>query len=246
MEEIKKIPYFDTKSPYKNSLKPVVKNAKERILADRAEYLETYDSEALHDLRVGTRRYLALLTLLVDFADGKSYKALVKELKRIMKNTGVMREIDVFKEHLPDANLSETEVELVLSRVDEVYSNRREDLLELLNDDEYVEFLNDLDFQTIMLLEEREESINEISQGFLDNLYMDISNNMLNRDVMEIDELHKVRISAKVLRYNVDLLKDYLDESYIPIKDEAKNIQDILGEVCDRNFIDKMLEIYLR
>jgi CHAD domain-containing protein len=53
------------------------------------------------------------------------------------------------------------------------------------------------------------------------------------RDPANIRELHDLRIAAKRLRYTLEVLGDALGPSSAIAEDEAKALQDVLGEVHD-------------
>ena len=62
------------------------------------------------------------------------------------------------------------------------------------------------------------------------------------RDPANIRELHDLRIAAKRLRYTLEVLGDALGPAAAIAEDEAKALQDVLGEVHDCDVLGPRLE----
>jgi len=53
------------------------------------------------------------------------------------------------------------------------------------------------------------------------------------RDPANVPELHDLRIAAKRLRYTLEVLGSALGPAAAPLEDEARALQDVLGEIHD-------------
>ncbi|MDX6560729.1 MAG: hypothetical protein QOD65_543 [Gaiellales bacterium] len=62
------------------------------------------------------------------------------------------------------------------------------------------------------------------------------------RDPANVRELHDLRIAAKRLRYTLEVLGDALGPSAAIAEEEAKALQDVLGEVHDCDVLGPRLE----
>jgi len=62
------------------------------------------------------------------------------------------------------------------------------------------------------------------------------------RDPANVRELHDLRIAAKRLRYTLEVLGDVLGPAAGVVEDEARALQDILGEVHDCDVLGPRLE----
>jgi CHAD domain-containing protein len=62
------------------------------------------------------------------------------------------------------------------------------------------------------------------------------------RDPANVRELHDLRIAAKRLRYTLEVLGDVLGPAAGAVEDEARALQDILGEVHDCDVLGPRLE----
>lgn len=65
-------------------------------------------------------------------------------------------------------------------------------------------------------------------------------------DPAEVTALHDMRIACKRLRYLLEIFAIAFPEDLTPFIDEVRNLQDILGEIHDRDVQVPMLEEHLR
>ena len=65
------------------------------------------------------------------------------------------------------------------------------------------------------------------------------------RDPANVRELHDLRIAAKRLRYTLEVLGDVLGPAAGVVEDEARALQDLLGEVHDCDVLAPRLEAEL-
>ena len=79
----------------------ILHEALEQILANRAGVLSGEDPEYLHQLRVGTRRLRAALTVFGDMMRKEDLRALRRMLRALARVTGPARDWDVFARRLP-------------------------------------------------------------------------------------------------------------------------------------------------
>jgi hypothetical protein len=64
-------------------------------------------------------------------------------------------------------------------------------------------------------------------------------------DPVNVTELHDMRIACKRLRYLLEIFGDAFDDDLEPFVDQVKGVQDILGDIHDRDVQVPMLEEHL-
>ena len=65
------------------------------------------------------------------------------------------------------------------------------------------------------------------------------------RDPVNVRELHDLRIAAKRLRYTLEVLGDVLGPAARVVEDEARALQDVLGEIHDCDVLGPRIEAEL-
>lgn len=224
-----------------------------RLLLEEKGVRQNIDPEAVHDMRVATRRLRAILQIISEVAPANDVRYFRKELRRLANTLSGMRDADVFlnavatyAKHLPPDTLSN------LDTLSSALRNDREAgfaaAIDYLNSERYEDFKRDFaafmtddasGWDTETRLRDRAGSI--IWQHYealrMYELQIDLS-----RDLEpQIEELHNLRIAGKRMRYVLEMFADatgsQTDKALKPLKD----MQEHLGTLQDIAVADDYL-----
>lgn len=238
-----------------------------KAIKHESEVIKDEDPEELHQMRVGVRR---LRSAIAGFAPALSLPkgAQDKNLGKIGRILGILRDLDVLKETLTQKylpQLPETE-QLVLTQSLKTLEKRRHKALKrvrkLFEDKLYYNFKQDLELWLVEPQYQPIASINiyliladlllpEISRlllhpGWLVGVRFD-GNQVIfteNREqilYLQAETLHDLRKEAKRTRYLLELFTHFYGEQYQSYLQDIKSIQDILGEVQDSFVLGEFL-----
>ncbi len=216
----------------------------EEMAGLRGVALDFSNIEGVHDMRVAARRLRSALRDFSPFLKKNLWKNVRRELKRIADALGAVRDEDVALAALEKLQ-AQAETEEIRAEIEEFGKNRRQkreqarlDLIEALA----VAHFSPLQDEISAVLEEslrgknalRNLSFNEAGNiavnGSLDE-FCDLSDALYQP--CEINKLHKLRISAKRLRYAVELFTACWGEKIAPFAQEIAEMQSALGDVHD-------------
>ncbi len=217
-----------------------------------ASYEEAEDpTEAVHQLRVSSRRLRSFVALFSPVIGDKPAARLRRRLRRITRGVGPLREWDVNLERLralhdgaeplPRAALEHViawaeqqrsptvaEARKAVRRVDtETLACALEDALDRICG-RLLRLEADLDPLAWTLLEpELERAFAELP---------------VEREETDVEPLHEVRTRAKRLRYALELLKPTMGDGYRRLRRPARAIQRALGDHHDLSLLVEMLQ----
>jgi len=208
--------------------------------------LKRKDIEDVHDLRVASRRIRAVLNSFSSYLPKKQYKSWIKDIKTITKSYGQVRDIDVQLALINDiySNVEDRKLRSGLRRVKLRLEQKREKREEKTNKRTQV-LLNssailELSEWVISTLSEPDVETN-YSSALYQLGYQQIQNRLdeflfyevFIFDSQRVEELHAMRISAKKLRYSLEVFAElYTHETDFAL-DITKQAQDYLGEIHD-------------
>ncbi|MCS7470882.1 CHAD domain-containing protein [Stieleria sp. ICT_E10.1] len=190
--------------------------------------------EHVHQLRVSTRRVIAVLQLYKDVLPDKQALRMERRMKRIRQVAGVARDLDVLALRYRDSD-SQKHKRLVRRLTPLRRKARRSiaDLNHALMDKDHLarrvkKLLKSIRCQSPQDLKAfAKTQLAQRSQCFFKHA---------KRDLDRIDELHRFRIQAKRFRYTVELLGDVLPaEIRTEIYPVVCNVQELLGELHDHS-----------
>jgi CHAD domain-containing protein len=189
------------------------------------------DPEALHQLRVATRRARSLLRAARGLVAPDWAEPLRTELGWLGSLLGPVRDLDVLLEHL-DSEATTLEGEdarafrRLRARLAAERHEAREQLLEALDGERYLRLLDRLEGAADAPAGELATPLSEIAgQAFA----------KLRKAVKALpprptdDELHRVRIKTKRARYAAELAAPDLGKRGAKFVDRAKGVQDVIG-----------------
>ncbi|MBK8810407.1 MAG: CHAD domain-containing protein [Acidobacteria bacterium] len=215
----------------------------------REAVIESEDIEAVHDMRVATRRMRSALRDLKPFADPESLRKLVDNLKSLANTLGTARDLDVaivglrsLNEKSDDPAIRHGIEQMIADRV-----HRREEIQPTL-----VECVSEVSLTNLLLsfngvfLDPAEKpcrasfekagrraierAIREFN-GLSDSLYKPT----------QVDRLHQLRIAAKRLRYAIEFFGVCWGKKLKRFAKEVAEMQTFLGELHDADvWIEKL------
>ncbi|MCS6873251.1 MAG: CHAD domain-containing protein [Pyrinomonadaceae bacterium] len=197
------------------------------------------DAEVIHDLRVAIRRLRSAMRDFSDFLDRKRLKPLRKKLKVFASALGAVRDKDVACETLRKLSRKVEDkivAKTISSLIEEEISARRELFETFLS--ELPDQISDLE----KLFREFEFAVKPTSLSFAELGKRVISTNLeefllLSQSFYKpfgVDELHRLRIVGKRLRYSIELFSICYDRQRADaIAYQVAEMQGILGELHD-------------
>jgi CHAD domain-containing protein len=207
------------------------------------------DPEALHQLRVATRRARALLRAAEGLVAAGWADPLRDELKWVGGLLGPVRDLDVLLEHL-DAEAQTLEGDdarafrRLRSRLVAERARDRDALLEAMGSDRYFRLLDTLAGAAEAPAGDAPTPLPEIAGAAFAKLRKAVK--ALPPRPAD-DELHRVRIKTKRARYAAELAAPDLGKSGAKFIERAKVVQDVIGDHQDACVAEERLrELALR
>jgi CHAD domain-containing protein len=202
-----------------------------------AAYLAEHDIEHVHRLRVSTRRAMAALELYRDFLPRKPARWLRKRLKKVRRAAGDARDLDILGIRLEQtyANRAAPAEQVIRKQRADVQPDiikaaercRRGDRLVRRTGKLLEGIKPENDAEPTLFREWAIEQLDRRANAFFENA---------PNDLADTTALHQFRISAKELRYTIELLEAAFDrdmrKEHYPVVEE---LQECLGKVQDHS-----------
>ncbi len=208
------------------------------------------DSEELHQMRVGIRKFRAILRTARALLEPEWYTSLQEELRWLGTMLGTVRDQDVLLDRLyteadvlPPAERKIFERPLITFETHR--SQARMQLLDTLRSDRYLNLLSRLEQATqAPALREAPESslIHLAAQEFKQLIKAGKRGNAEPSD----QELHQLRIHTKRTRYVAELALETMGKPAIRFVRQTKRNQDLLGDHQDAVFTEERLRQLLQ
>lgn len=208
----------------------------------------TDDIECIHDMRVATRRMRSALTLFEKYLPGKSWKKWNKQMRRVTRALGTARDTDVQMDFLQEFLDGITElryragVKRLLLRLKQRRENAQGKVVTAMDQLELSGVLEDMG-RTLRRarVQARMNHVEENSSYVYQQAYLTISlrlEDMLAYEtyVMQperMEELHAMRITAKRLRYTMEVFQPLYDGTLKESLKVVKKVQTLLGDIHD-------------
>lgn len=96
MAKPKKIPYLDPSKPLEESLVKILRTRFDEMTSHEQGTVDGSDIEALHDMRVASRRVQAVFKIFRGVFPKKKFKDEYTELRMLIRSLGEVRDYDVF------------------------------------------------------------------------------------------------------------------------------------------------------
>ncbi|HWT83152.1 MAG TPA: CHAD domain-containing protein, partial [Candidatus Methylomirabilis sp.] len=223
----------------------------DRMLAHERGSREGRDQEELHDMRVAVRRMRAALRLFGPFLDRTAYKPFRKPLRRTGRVLGRVRDLDVFRHRaeqyldtLPQERRSE--LDQLLAAWQTAYDAAREEMLTLLDSEAYLQFKEE--FARFLATpgagapqtppEDASPLPNRVREAVAlliagSSAAVRAFQGRVERREASLPRLHRLRITAKGLRYALEFFRELLPADAESLIDRIKELQDHLGGIQD-------------
>ncbi len=222
----------------------------QRMLACEAGTRAGEDIEALHDMRVATRRMRAALRVFKPYIDWKAIKPHRKAIRRTCKTLGAVRDLDVYYEkttHYIEAKTTSKRPDLapLIGAWTEAHEKTREKLIDYLDGDRYCEFKEAFEdfLQSPMPAPDPEQSDGTVIPHRVRHvipavIYQRLAHvrafdGWILQPGVPLERYHRLRIAAKNLRYALEFFAEVLGPESEAIVDHLKVVQDHLGDLQD-------------
>lgn len=218
------------------------------------------DIEALHDMRVSTRRLRAAFRVFEAGFSKKAIAPLLDGLRATGQALGPVRDYDVFMEKLEHYQETLPEVERAnLQPLFDAWTAKRrsarEQMLTYLDSKKYFKFKqNFLEFvKTEGLGAKRIPTGKEpvpyqlchVATSLIYDSYAHVRAYEPGLDSAPIETLHQLRITFKRFRYTIEYLQEVLGQEAKAVIEETKAMQDHLGSLQDADVATGILQKFL-
>jgi CHAD domain-containing protein len=215
--------------------------------------------EALHDMRVATRRMRAAFEVFSEAFEPAILKPHLKGLRMTGRALGQVRDLDVFMEkaqHYLDAQpeADRSGLDPLLLAWGEQRENARAEMLAHLGGDNYRIFKQEFN----LFLQTPGAGAHPIPQDQpVPTIVRDVAPALIYTrlaavrafdkilQTARIEQLHALRIEFKKLRYTVEFFREVLGEQAKAVIDDLKKLQDHLGDLNDAEVATLILREFL-
>ncbi|PJF36927.1 MAG: hypothetical protein CUN49_02870 [Candidatus Thermofonsia Clade 1 bacterium] len=230
-----------------------------KLLARQADVLASDESEAVHQMRVATRRLRSTLRIFRSYYRQSVLRPWRAVLKRTAELLGKVRDLDVYREHMAryakaQPSASRRDLRLINAQLGERHAALRAQLCDYLNSAEYNAFLSEFAafLQTPFAAARRQAEaqpvprrICEIAPRLIYKQYGVVRAYAPYLETASLERLHALRIEVKRLRYLIEAFGELLGAQAEMVIDACKALQDFLGELQDAKVAAQLSELYL-
>jgi CHAD domain-containing protein/transposase-like protein len=205
------------------------------------------DIEALHDMRVATRRMRAAFEVFGNAFHTKALRPHLKGLRATGRALGHVRDLDVFMEKaqnylgtLPEAQRSG--LDPLLAHWQEMRENTRIEMLAHLDSQAYQDFKQEFNLflstpgSGAVAAPPEEPTPNRVCEVAPILIYSRLAGVRAYDACLShasVEQLHALRIEFKKFRYTLEFFREVLGDSAKAVIGEVKKLQDHLGDLND-------------
>jgi len=234
-----------------------------RMLYHEAGTRQGEDIEALHDMRVATRRMRNAARLFEDYL-APEMKPFIKGIKRTNRALGAVRDLDVFwkktEDYLASAEKDGKQPDLGQLQMawSEAHEAAREEMLRYLDSKKYRKFkrrfgqyLQSPWPETQPHFTEKGEAVPHYLRHIAPILiYQRLANlrayeGVLPGEEIDLNRYHRLRIAAKYVRYTLEYFEEVLGPDVETLINHIKKLQDHLGDLQDAVVASNILRDFL-
>ncbi|MGE5141796.1 MAG: CHAD domain-containing protein [Rudaea sp.] len=195
-------------------------------------------ADAVHDMRVATRRMRSAFRLLAGFYSGKSIKRIRSGLGRLAGYLGEVRDLDVMLDNLRSHTAAlpleqQRALDPLLADWEARRAKAHRDLVEFMDDEDYAawierveEFIEAKDRQT-------EPRVADVVPALVWKRYGRVREYEVKVKQPSLPVLHKLRIQCKRLRYALEFFAELMGPETASLLQPLIALQDYLGELHD-------------
>ncbi len=216
-----------------------------KLLAQEKDVHADHDIEAVHQMRVATRRLRATLAIAGEVAPTKPVRFLRKEIRRIAQTSSVVRDCDVFLGQIDGYLAGQPEEQRMgLKPLTAALQKERAiayaTLCRRLNAQRYRTFKRKFDMFVHDNLDDWDNSVRicDVAGSLIWSRYEELRAfethvQPTNLQEANSDALHQARIAGKRLRYSLEVFADVFGPKVVQAIDPLKALQDNLGTLQD-------------
>ena len=202
------------------------------------------DVEAVHKMRVATRRMRAAWRVFDGAFRPRLQRRFVGELRTIASALGAVRDIDVQLERLTRYRLGLAQADTdALTPLAQEWQRRRDEahaaLVGLLESGQYDRFVADyrsfVDSPGLGAIQGPGERVRDVAAGRIWRAYERVRMHDATVPWADVQALHALRIDGKRLRYALEFFREALPDSADRLIADVTRLQDHLGELNDAN-----------
>jgi CHAD domain-containing protein len=229
-----------TDQDYAKHLITYIERQQKRFCSNLAKSLETGDVEAVHDVRVASRRLTEPLRLLGRWTGRRAADRVIDTLKRSRRAFRSVRDLDVVLASLCDDSQAGRMNPEDMAQLEGILAGRRERALrkarrsaEKLNPNEAIAELDDLLAAFKKRIDERADE--HVLQG-VDDLVSRWMGRLRDKDPRRSNsaDLHETRLCVKQLRYAAELRRDIESREEDRLVSALAEVQEVLGQWNDK------------
>lgn len=208
----------------------ILKMNLEKLKNSTTDFLTTFNPEAIHDMRVASRRLRAAIKTFKGILPTKA-KVIRKNLQKLGCILGEKRDLDVFSEFILNAINPKS---VFFQKWDRKINQNQKKYLLILKSKNYSRLIESLkELKTVAT----QKNILKVSRSRTQKELKKVLETAPSMDSTVDDKtLHKLRISIKSLRYVCEFFEPIFRKYICPLSDfieKTKTIQDILGDHQD-------------
>ncbi len=239
-------PGIQSDEPMSEAGRKVLAHYLGKLLEQEEPIRKGEDDEAIHDMRVASRRLRSALDIFGDYYQKRALKWYRKELRRIASALGEVRDLDVMRSKAKDhaETLSDEERQGLQPLLDHWQAQLDEARADLLQEHSrrYARFLNA--FARFVMTPEHDAItsddddpapylVRHVAPRLIYERYATVRAYERILNDPSLDTLHALRIDAKRLRYILEAFEEVLGSQAEAVIDALKALQDHLGNLQD-------------
>ncbi len=230
--------YAESTAPLAELGRVLLRRHFRRMLQAEREVRADREIEAVHALRVATRRLRATLKLLAPVAPAAEVRRFSRAVQRVAQVAGAVRDRDVLLVHLDAAQLPDGDQQAVLAQVRADVAAARATaharLIARLDSAEHEEFKHAFaGFMSSVESWDNSVRVRDVAGSTLWQHYEALRAHDRGGLPGEVVELHAMRIEGKRLRYVLELFTDTFGERVTQVVEPLMAFQDHLGFLND-------------
>lgn len=228
----------DFAKPLASHLLEYIEKQLKRLTGKLEKVRETGEADAVHDLRVASRRLTAPLRIMGAYIGDKRIERIVRDLRRLRGAFRDTRDLDVVQGSLVAPGPAPLEA-TSLARLEGFLTRKRERSLRRGRRQSERINVERMDSEIRSAVDEFQESLEELPEENIHTLAQDAvmkwSARLSERDPRnpETSHLHETRLCVKRLRYASELLRDLEARTEDTLISALAEVQELLGQWND-------------
>lgn len=235
----------------------ILRECADQISANVEVVREIDAPEGPHQLRVGLRRLRSMFAIYAPVARSVELKRLDDEARWLAQEVGLLRDLDVARDDLVNAEARRHEAEtclpLLARRIDGRAVARREALRTLLAGPRVQSLVLDLarfvETRGWLVPEELEQTarlaapVTTMAEEALTKRWKKVGRRARKIDSLDIEQRHELRKELKKLRYAIEFFGSlYEPKRVAPMIKRLKRLQEVFGALNDAAMVKGMLD----